>query len=283
MILIADSGSTKTQWCVAEAGEVVREIRTAGTNPYFQTQEEIREEIGTILYPAVASLPIEAVFFYGAGCAFPEKNRVVEEILAAYFPRPIAVESDLTGAARALCGSRPGIACILGTGSNSCLYDGQLITEHIPPLGFILGDEGSGAVLGRRLAADWMKRQLPEALAEKFSRHYALTPAVLLENVYKRPFPNRFLASLSPFLLEHIEEPVVHALVSDSFRAFFTRNVMAYTDYARYPVHFTGSIAYYYRQVLQETAADLGITIGRIEQEPISGLLAYHAAGLSAS
>lgn len=281
MILIADSGSTKTQWCVAEGGEVVRKIRTAGTNPYFQTPAEIREEIGKILYPAVASLPIRAVFFYGAGCAFPEKNRVVEEILAGYFPGPVAVESDLTGAARALCGSRPGIACILGTGSNSCLYDGRVITEHIPPLGFILGDEGSGAVLGRRLAGDWMKRQLPEALAEKFSRQYALTPAVLLENVYKRPFPNRFLASLSPFLLEHIEEPVVHALVSDSFRAFFTRNVMAYTDYTRYPVHFTGSIAYYYREVLQETAADLGITIGKIEQEPIGGLLAYHAAGLS--
>lgn len=277
MILIADSGSTKTEWCLAAGGAAVRKIRTAGTNPYFQTPAQIREVIGGILYPALDAFPVEAVFFYGAGCAFPEKNRIVEEALAAYFPVPVTVESDLTGAARALCGTRAGIACILGTGSNSCLYDGKVITEHIPPLGFILGDEGSGAVLGRRLAADCMKGQLPAALCEKFKRQYGLTPALLLENVYKQPFPNRFLASLTPFLLENIGHPAIYSLVCDSFRAFFLRNVMNYTEYHRYPVHLTGSIAYYYREVLQDVAAALGLTLGKIEQEPMSGLLAYHA------
>lgn len=277
MILIADSGSTKTEWCLAADGAAVRKIRTAGTNPYFQTPAQIREVIGSILYPALDAFPVEAVFFYGAGCAFPEKNRIVEEVLTAYFPVPVTVESDLTGAARALCGTRAGIACILGTGSNSCLYDGKVITEHIPPLGFILGDEGSGAVLGRRLAADCMKGQLPAALCEKFKRQYALTPALLLENVYKQPFPNRFLASLTPFLLENIEDPAIYSLVYDSFRTFFLRNVMAYTEYHRYPVHLTGSIAYYYRKVLQDVADELGLTLGKIEQEPMSGLLAYHA------
>lgn len=277
MILIADSGSTKTEWCLAESGAAVRTIRTAGTNPYFQTPAQIREVIGDILYPAIHAFPVEAVFFYGAGCAFPEKNRILEAILADYFPVPVTVDSDLTGAARALCGRHAGIACILGTGSNSCLYDGKVITEHIPPLGFILGDEGSGAVLGRRLAADCMKGQLPAALCEKFKRQYALTPALLLEKVYKQPFPNRFLASLTPFLLENIGQPAIYSLVYDSFRAFFLRHVMAYTEYHRYPVHLTGSIAYYFREILQKVADELGITLGKIAQEPMSGLLTYHA------
>lgn len=276
MILIADSGSTKTEWNLIDDGRRVCSIRTPGTNPYFQTPAQIREVIADRLYPALTSYKVEAVFFYGAGCAFPEKNKGVEEALAAFFPVQIEINSDLAGAARALCGRQPGIACILGTGSNSCLYDGTSITEHIPPLGFILGDEGSGAVLGRRLIGDCMKRQLPASLCEKFMRQYALTPEILLEKVYRQPFPNRFLASLTPFLLENIGEPAVYSLVYDSFRTFFTRNVMTYTRYDRYPVHFTGSIAYYYRDVLREAATALGLTIGKIEQAPMDGLVAYH-------
>lgn len=189
MILIADSGSTKTEWCLADQGRPVRTVVTAGTNPYFQTREEIAGEIRGALLPALRGERIDAIYFYGAGCAFPEKNRIVEEAITPYIPAPIEVYSDLMAAARALCGSRPGIACILGTGSNSCLYDGTEITEHISPLGFILGDEGSGAVLGKLLVGDCLKRQLPAPLVQKFMDQYELTPALLLERVYKQSFP----------------------------------------------------------------------------------------------
>ena len=183
MILIADSGSTKTEWCLADQGRPVRTVVTAGTNPYFQTREEIAGEIRGALLPALRGERIDAIYFYGAGCAFPEKNRIVEEAITPYIPAPIEVYSDLMAAARALCGNRPGIACILGTGSNSCLYDGTEITEHISPLGFILGDEGSGAVLGKLLVGDCLKRQLPAPLVQKFMDQYELTPALLLERV----------------------------------------------------------------------------------------------------
>ena len=236
MILIADSGSTKTEWCLADQGRPVRTVVTAGINPFFQTREEIAGEIRDALLPALKGERIDAIYFYGAGCAFPEKNRIVEEAITPYIPAPIEVYSDLMAAARALCGSRPGIACILGTGSNSCLYDGTEITEHISPLGFILGDEGSGAVLGKLLVGDCLKRQLPAPLVRKFMDQYELTPALLLERVYKQPFPNRFLATLSRFLLENITEQPIYNLVYTSFRSFFLRNVALYPGADTYQI-----------------------------------------------
>lgn len=276
MILIADSGSTKTEWCLADQGAAVRRLLTAGTNPYFQTPEEISREIRESLRPALEGMPVEAICFYGAGCASPEKNRIVEEALASYFPVPINVYSDLVGAARSLCGDRPGIACILGTGSNSCVYDGQRITDQVSPLGFILGDEGSGATLGKMLVGDCLKRQLPEPLAREFMERYELTPALLLERVYKRPFPNRYLASFSPFLREHLAEPAIHRLVYDSFRSFFVRNILVYKEYGRYPAHFVGSVAFHFQEVLREAAASVGVELGLIRQAPMEGLVEYH-------
>ena len=276
MILIADSGSTKTEWCLADQGRPVRTVVTAGTNPYFQTREEIAGEIRGALLPALRGERIDAIYFYGAGCAFPEKNRIVEEAITPYIPAPIEVYSDLMAAARALCGSRPGIACILGTGSNSCLYDGTEITEHISPLGFILGDEGSGAVLGKLLVGDCLKRQLPGPLVRKFMDQYELTPALLLERVYKQPFPNRFLATLSRFLLENITEQPIYNLVYTSFRSFFLRNVALYPGADTYPIHFVGSIAYYYQEVLRAAALSLGLKVGTVVQAPMNGLIRYH-------
>lgn len=278
MILIADSGSTKTEWCLADQGSPVRTILTSGTNPYFQTREEIAGEIRDALLPALEGERIEAIYFYGAGCAFPEKNRIIEEAILPFIPAPIEVYSDLMAAARALCGTRPGIACILGTGSNSCLYDGVEITEHIPPLGFILGDEGSGAVLGKRLVGDCLKRQLPEHLVRKFMEQYELTPALLLERVYKQPFPNRFLATLSRFLLENLTEQSIYNLVYDSFRTFFIRNVTGYTNYQAFPIHFTGSIAFYYQEVLKAAALSLDLKVGSVVKAPMEGLIRYHFA-----
>lgn len=276
MILLADSGSTKTDWALARNGSLVKQITTEGINPFFQTEEEISRIVHERLIPALDGAMPHEVHFYGAGCAFPEKNRLVEQAITRHLPVPVEIGSDLLGAARSLCGRRPGIACIMGTGSNSCYYDGQTIAANVSPLGYVLGDEGSGAVLGRLLVGDCLKNQLPAPLKEAFFKRFDLTPQLILERVYKQPFPNRFLASLSPFLIEHIDEPCIHRLVLNSFKSFFTRNVMQY-DYRGVKVHFTGSIAYYYREVLDEAARALQIELGHIVRSPLEGLVTYHS------
>lgn len=276
MILIADSGSTKTEWCLLGEDGSRRTIITAGMNPYFQSREEIESEVRGSLLPSIGEQKIDSIYFYGAGCAFPEKNMIVEEAVTSVIPAKMEVHSDLIAAARALCGAEPGIACILGTGSNSCLYDGKGIADQISPLGFILGDEGSGAVLGKLLVGDCLKRQLPEHLRKSFMERFDLTPAILLDRIYKKPFPNRFLASLSIFLAENIKEPSIHKLVYDNFRSFFTRNVAQYRESTKYHVNFVGSIAYHYQDVLKEAAGSLGYQIGKIEQAPMGGLIEYH-------
>ena len=172
MILIADSGSTKTDWCLVEHGEVLQQIFTKGTNPFFQSEEEISNEIATTLLPQLQASELDAVYFYGAGCAFPDK---IETVRAA---------------ARSLCGHHAGIACIMGTGSNSCYYDGGKIVQNVSPLGFILGDEGSGACLGKLLVSDILKNQMTPELKEKFLSQFNLTPADIIDRVYRKPFPN---------------------------------------------------------------------------------------------
>ena len=260
-ILIADGGSTKTDWSIVSGNREIDRIRTGGINPFFQTEEEISAEIRDNLIPRIReSDSVGAVYFYGAGCAFTEKNEIIRRSVTRYLPVPVEVGSDLLAAARALCGDSPGIACILGTGSNSCLYDGKGIVKSISPLGFVLGDEGSGAVLGKLLVGDVLKNQLP---------------AIIMEKVYKGSFPNRFLASLSPFLLRHIEEPAIRDLVNNSFRAFFARNVMQY-DYREHPVYLTGSIAWYYQDILKDVAREFELRLGTIVQSPVQGLIHYH-------
>lgn len=275
MILIADSGSTKTDWCVIERGKPALRFQTRGMNPFFQTEEEIGKEIETGLLPALKDLIPSAVCFYGAGCAFPEKNEMIRRSVNRYLPVPVEVGSDLLAAARALCGDEPGIACILGTGSNSCYYDGKEIINNVSPLGFILGDEGSGAVLGKLLIGDVLKDQLPPALKEQFLTQYGLTQTSIMDKVYRQPFPNRFLAGLSPFIREHLDEPAIWELVTRSFLAFFTRNVKQY-DCFELPVHLVGSVAWYYQDILKDIAFDLGIRIGTVAQSPMEGLIAYH-------
>lgn len=275
MILIADSGSTKTDWCMVENGEPVLRFQTRGTNPFFQTEEEIRKEIETGLLPALKDYVPSVVYFYGAGCAFPEKNEMIRRAINQYVPVSVEVGSDLLAAARALCGDRPGIACIMGTGSNSCYYDGKEIVKNVSPLGFILGDEGSGAVLGKLLIGDVLKDQLPSALKEQFLAQYELTPTLIMDRVYRQPFPNRFLAGFSPFILEHLDEPAIWELVTRSFLAFFTRNVKQY-DYLELPVHLVGSVAWHYQDILKDIAFDLGICLGTIAQSPMEGLVRYY-------
>lgn len=273
--LIADSGSTKTDWCIVDESGAFSTIRVKGMNPYFQDEEEISSEIEKKLLPAVGDNVIDTVYFYGAGCIF-DKVKVVENAIKKHITaKRIFVESDLLGVARAVCGKTEGIACILGTGSNSCLYDGDKIVSNISPLGFILGDEGSGAVLGKLLVGDLLKGIFPERLKSLFLEQYGLTPAYIIDKVYRQPFPNRFLAGFAPFLAEHLDEPSIYRLVADSFYAFIYRNVKQYhRDDCE--VSFVGSIAYFFRDILSAVASDTGIVLGKIVQNPMDGLLQYH-------
>ncbi len=279
MILIADSGSTKTDWCVVEDGVLLQQIFTKGTNPFFQSEKEISDEIATALLPQLKTNELDAVYFYGAGCGFPDKISMVHRAIAKYLSvkDEVNVNTDMMAAARSLCGQEPGIACIMGTGSNSCYYDGENIVANVSPLGFILGDEGSGACLGKLLVGDILKNQMTPGLKEKFLRQFGLTPADIIDRVYRKPFPNRFLASLSPFLAQNLSKPCVRALVLDSFKSFLKRNVMQYEAYRYRKVHFVGSVAFYYKEVLEEAAGEMGIRTGTIIRSPMKGLVEYHS------
>ena len=276
MILIADSGSTKTNWCLVEQGQIVSEIITEGINPFYQTDMEIIALLDDQLIPKLENTDIDRIFFYGAGCSFPEKKILVSRGLVRFFGNSmIEIQSDLLGAARSLFQHEKGIACILGTGSNSCYYDGKDSTQNVSPLGFILGDEGSGAVLGKLFLADCLKNQLPTELKEEFLSRYELTPEIILDAVYKKPFPNRYLAQFTHFLAEKIEEPSIFNLVYDSFDAFFVRNVMQY-PLEDIRVGCIGSVAYYFRDTLEIVASERRIEISEIIQNPMAGLVKFH-------
>ena len=280
MILIADCGSTKIDWCIVNNGKVEKQVFTMGMNAIMLTEEEMRSRIADELMPEISGYSIEAVHFYGAGCISPEVCANVARAISANIPgaKSVNVHTDLLAAARALCGHSEGIACILGTGSNSCYYDGSEIRDNVSPLGYILGDEGSGAVLGKLLVGDVLKNQLPKDLCDKFLAEYDLDRLTIIRRVYKEPQGNRFLASVTPFLLANIERPEIHSLVLNSFKAFFVRNIQQYPGYRSLSVNFIGSIAYYYRDVLAEAAEACGCRIGTIIKSPMQGLIQYHIA-----
>jgi len=263
MILIADSGSTKTDWCVVEDGQLIQQIFTKGTNPFFQSEEEISNEIATALLPQLKTNALDAVYFYGAGCGFPDKIAMVHRAITKHLQvkGEVEVNTDMLAAARGLCQHQAGIACIMGTGPNSCYY---------------YGDEGSGAVLGKLLVGDILKNQMTPELKEKFLVQFNLTPADIIDRVYRKPFPNRFLASLSPFLAQNLDEPCIRALVLGSFKAFLKRNVMQYENYHKSKVHFIGSVAFYYKTILAEAAQEMDIQLGTIIKSPMEGLIEYH-------
>lgn len=277
MILIADGGSTKADWSIVENGEIKERVITKGINPFFQSEEEIVTEIKTALIPQISTTLFDAVYFYGAGCIF-EKIDIVKRAIEQNIQVQgvIEVNSDMLGAARGLCLHNSGIACILGTGSNSCLYNGKDIDANVSPLGFILGDEGSGAVLGKLFVSDLLKNQLTPGLKEKFLEHFSLVPGDIIDRVYRKPFPNRFLATFAPFISENMQDPSVHALVLNGFKAFLKRNVMQYEKYNEVPVHFVGSVAFYFKEILQEAMKEMDITMGNITQSPMEGLVSYH-------
>ena len=277
MILLADSGSTKTDWGLVENGKLVKRLRTSGMNPFQMSEEAITEEIKTHLVPELPGTVLDEVHFYGAGCT-KEKQPIVERALRANLTinGECEVASDMLGAARGICGHKPGIACILGTGSNSCSYDGKNLVKNVSPLGFILGDEGSGAVLGKLLVGDVLKNQMPEAITKRFFETYKLTSAEIIDHVYRQPKPNTFLASFVPFLEENIDEPKIYNLVKESFRSFLRRNVMQYDGWQTLPIGFNGSIAKIYKKPLLEALEEEGMHLGRIIQAPMEAMVEYH-------
>lgn len=277
MILLADSGSTKTDWGLVENGKLVKRLRTSGMNPFQMSEEAITEEIKTHLVPELPGTVLDEVHFYGAGCT-KEKQPIVERALRANLTinGECEVASDILGAARGICGHKPGIACILGTGSNSCSYDGKNLVKNVSPLGFILGDEGSGAVLGKLLVGDVLKNQMPEAITKRFFEKYKLTSAEIIDRVYRQPKPNTFLASFVPFLEENIDEPKIYNLVKESFRSFLRRNVMQYDGWQTLPIGFNGSIAKIYKKPLLEALEEEGMHLGRIIQAPMEAMVEYH-------
>lgn len=280
MKLIADCGSTKIDWCLIENQKVVKQVFTCGMNAVMLTEEEMRTRIADELMPEMKDYVdgIDEVHFYGAGCISPEVCANVANAIRSNIPaKTINVATDLLAAARALCGREAGIACIMGTGSNSCYYDGTEIKDNVSPLGYILGDEGSGAVLGKLLIGDVLKNQLPADLCEKFLKQFELDRLTIIKRVYKEPQGNRFLASITPFLIQNIERKEVYTLVLNAFKAFFVRNIQQYKDYDKLSVNFIGSIAYYYRDVLNQAARECGCTVGNIIKSPMEGLISFHA------
>ena len=296
MVLIADSGSTKVHWCLVTASGQCSDVFTDGINPLFQTTDAMRNSICNQLLPKIAPLlwagTLTHVFFYGAGCT-PEKKVFVQKALEAVFKKAeVQVESDMLGAARGLLGRNAGVACILGTGSGSCFYNGETIEWCVPSLGYILGDEGSAAVLGKRLVGDLLKNQLSYSvsglsddvdLKNLFFKEYNTSMADIIENVYRQPFPNRYLAKLSRFCADHIDDPRIRNLVYDHFVQFIRRNLVQYfqntnanANATAAGVGFVGSIAYYYRPILEEAMQTEGLPMGTVLQDPIEGLKEYH-------
>lgn len=276
MKIIADSSTTRTEWVLVDGDRVVERAFTSGMNPFFQTRREISHCIRLELPDSFFRRRWDHVHFYGSGCSSADKNKVMESSLVAQFKTPVTVSSDLLGAARGLLVREPGLACILGTGSNSCLYDGHEIVRNVRALGFILGDEGSNAYLGKTFIADVLKNIAPADLSEAFFEHFSVSPNSIMDEVYSAPMPSRALARYSRFLADHTDNPYVYQLVYAGFMRFFTRNIAAY-DFHDRPIYFVGSTCVAYRDILERAAADFGVTIAKAEKSSMPGLIEYHS------
>lgn len=276
MKIIAESSSTRTEWALVENGNVVEHAFTMGLNPYFMSRREISHTVRLELPEVFFKRRWEHVFFYGAGCANKEKNKIMESSLVAQFKTPVTVESDLLGAARGLLVRTQGLACILGTGSNSCFYDGNEIVKNVKPLGYILGDEGSNAYMGKHFIADVLKELAPKDLITAFYDKYQLSLNTLMDQVYTNSLPNRSLAQYAFFLRDHLDSEYVYSLVYNSLMQFFKRNISQY-DYRAYPLSFVGSTCVMYEEVLRRVADDFGASIKKISKYSMPGLVEFHS------
>ena len=282
MKLIAESGSTRTEWALVEDNHLVQRVFTEGLNTFFQTRREISRSVRLGLPESFFKKKLDQVYYYGAGCSSYEKKNILGASLVAQFKTPIQVESDLLAAARGLFKCEAGIACILGTGSNSCFYDGKIIVKNVKAAGYILGDEGSGAVLGKLFLADLLKGLAPKELANEFHEKFRISVNDVMESVYNLPFPNRFLGTIAYFLGDYMDNEYVYNLLTNNLRSFFNRNVCQY-DYINYPIRFVGSLAYAYPDILQEVAQEFGVEIDVIEETPMNGLIEFHSMNIEES
>lgn len=284
MILIADSGSTKTDWRLIDAERNIHQFRTLGFNPYFQGTEDISKEIRQNLVPFIKSVSSLAgsinnlnIHFYGAGCSTENKCSIVHQAIQENFKgAEVNIHHDLLAASRALCGKNEGIVAILGTGSNSCYYDGNDVVENVYSIGFILGDEGSGADIGKTFIKAYLYNEVPEEIAKRFDHRFKIGKEEILEGVYKNSMPSRYLASFSRFVYQNIKEPFMIQLVSGCFREFFDKHICKYSKHTEIPMNCVGSVGFYYNSILKAVAEEKRVRIGKILETPIAGLALYH-------
>lgn len=274
--LIADSGSTKTEWCLLKNKKPFI-FHTQGLSPYFLNGAQIQ----SVLQNEVSSQPgadkVEEIYFYGTGCKSAVNKKLVKSAFERVFPKAkVLIDSDLTGAARSLCGDSKGIACILGTGSNSCYYNGKKIVKNSPGLGYVLGDEGSGAFLGKMIIQHYLYDIFDEELRAKFDAKFVTTSAEILENVYKKPLPNRYLASFAIFLAENRDHFMIENIISDALNIFFYTHLLRYKESFQFPIHFTGGVAYGFKDVIAQLCNDYEFQLGNIFRTPMEGLIRYH-------
>jgi glucosamine kinase len=273
--LIADSGATKAEWCLLNNGKK-KVLFTQGISPYFLNTQQVTELVRKELVTKIR-VPIDEVFFYGTGCANPKNAKSITNALATVFPgAAITVNTDLMAAARAVCGREKGIACILGTGSNSCFYNGRKIVKNSPGLGYVLGDEASGAYLGKKVIQYYLYGTFDEDLRARFDASYVTTAAEILDNVYKKPLPNRYLASFTMFLAENRGHYMVENIIEDGLNDFFFQHLLKYAEVWKYPVNFVGSVAYGFKDVIQDLCASYEFELGKVLKNPMEGLIEYH-------
>jgi glucosamine kinase len=281
MILLADSGGSKTDWRLLKNDGTIGQASGPGYNPYYQPVDDLKKSINEILLPHVKE-NVTKIYFYGAGVSSVKNQLTIKSAFMEYFPESqIEIGWDLLAAARALCGHEPGIACIMGTGSNSCLYDGKEIIGNVANLGWILADEGSGANIGRKFLVDYLRNKMPSGLAKQFKDRFPLTREEFLEKVYQQEKPSAFLASFAKFIFQHLKDPYCYQLIYNSFSEFYENNVMQYENYKNLKVHFTGSISFYFSDILRQVANDKGITVKNILEGPIAGLTLYHKSDMN--
>lgn len=281
MILIADSGSSKTDWRVIHKDGKISQHRGVGFNPYYMTSEEMANQIRQDFLVNLKT-EIEEIFFYGAGCSAPDRKSEVANALSTIFHHAkIHIDHDLAAAAHATCGHHAGIACILGTGSNSCDYDGKEIITTRPAAGYILGDEGGGCYVGRQFLIDFIHEEMPDKIRAKAIDRFYITQNIIQDHVYRQPFPSRYMASFCQFITENRADPYCYALYYNSFVDFFKKHIFKYQNYQNKSANFVGSIAYYNSDILRKAASDSGIKVNSIIESPIAGLTLYHQELLS--
>jgi N-acetylglucosamine kinase-like BadF-type ATPase len=274
--LIADSGATSTKWCVI-SDELTKSYYTEGLNPYYHTTQSISNVINTDLLPKLEDYHIDEIHFYGAGCDTPEKDEDIYKPLSAAFPdASIQVEHDLLGSARACFMDKPGIACILGTGSNSCLYDGENVIEHIESLSFILGDEGSAGYFGKKLLNSYFRYEIPDELRKELELKYNMDLNYVVSGVYDKQQPSRFVASYAQFLGEHEDHPFAKSILREGFENFINRILKSYTDWESHKVSFVGSVAFAHQELIKEILKKEGFTPGSFFRNPLDRLIEYH-------